>query len=358
MKLLYITNGINGSGGLERVLSVKASYLTEHYNYEVTIVSLNEIFPNSFYTFSPKIKLQTIFVSGNPIAYFIAYIKGLKKIVKEIKPDVISVCDDGLKGFFIPILLKISIPIIYERHASIKLNTNSTLKGKIIQFFMQKQIDKFSRFIVLNDSNKKEWHADNVIAIPNPLSIYPKKTAKLVEKKVIVVGSHSYNKGYDLLLLSWQKIVESNPDWELHIYGKKDIDSTFINLADILKLSNSVFFHEPVVNIQEKYLDASIAVLPSRTEGFGMVLIEAMACGVPCVAVDCPSGPKDLINKKEDGFLVENGNVDELVKSINLLISDEKLRKDMGLKAKDNVKRYMPEIIVSQWNQLFKELTI
>jgi glycosyltransferase involved in cell wall biosynthesis len=357
MKLLYITNGINGAGGLERVLSVKASYLAEHYNYDVTILSLNETHPNSFYSFSSKVVLRSIVVTGNPIVYLKTYVKGIKKTIKEIQPDIISVCDDGLKGFFIPNLVRTNIPIIYERHASIALNTNNTIKGKIMYYLMQKQASKFDRFVVLTDSNKKEWQANNVLAISNPLSFYPKVAAKLVAKKVIVVGSHSYNKGYDLLLETWATIAVENPDWELHIYGKIDKEKTYLKLADKLKITNSVYFHEPVADVKKEYLNSSLMVLPSRSEGFGMVLIEAMACGVPCVSFDCPSGPRDIIKNNEDGFLVANGNTVELAKAINQLIGNEQLRNHMGAKAKETVKRYLPENIVAQWDQLFKELT-
>ena len=357
MKLLYITNGINGAGGLERVLSVKASYLAEQYGYEVTILSLNDNYLNLFYTFSDKIKMVSIPVTGNPIAYVKAYVKGIKKTVKEIQPDVISVCDDGLKGFFVPTLLKTTIPIIYERHASIALNTNNAIKGKLMHFLMQQQAAKFARFVVLTDSNKKEWHTDNVIAISNTLSFYPKITSELLSKKVIVVGSHSYNKGYDLLLETWKKVARQNSDWELHIFGKIDKEQTYLKLADKLKITDTVCFHEPVAAIEKEYLNSSIMVLPSRTEGFGMVLIEAMACGVPCVSFDCPSGPRDIIKDKEDGFLVTNGSTVELAEGINKLISDSELRNKMGAKAKENVKRYLPSTILAQWDQLFKELT-
>lgn len=354
-KLLYITNGISGSGGLERVLSVKASMLADKYGYDVTILGLNKGNDTPFYLFSPKIKLKKIDVGGNPLHYFLQYKKGIQSVVDEIQPDIISVCDDGLKGFFIPRIIKTKAKIIYERHASILLNTDSSLKGKLVRKLMQRQINKFDRFVVLSPSNIKEWKGNNIISISNPLSFSQEMTSTLQNKKVIVVGSHSYNKGFDLLLDSWSIVEADCPDWELHIYGKIDKDETFVTYSHILELNN-VKFHNPVSDIQSKYAESSIFVLPSRSEGFGMVLIEAMSCGVPCVSFDCPSGPADIITHGEDGFLVEKENGEQLAEMIMLLIQNENLRKEMGVKAKQNVKRYNAETIVNQWDELFKEL--
>lgn len=117
-----------------------------------------------------------------------------------------------------------------------------------------------------------------------------------------------------------------------------------------------LFFFEPEKNILSKYLQSSIYVMSSRFEGFGMVLIEAMACGVPCVSFDCPFGPSDIIKNNEDGFIVENGNSEALAEKLNLVIEDDSLRKDFGVNAKQNVKRFLPEIILKQWVELFKEV--
>jgi glycosyltransferase involved in cell wall biosynthesis len=356
MKLLYITNGINAAGGLERVLSIKASFLADNYGYEVTILSLNSGHLNPFYTFSDKIKMKSIFVGGNPMQYTIAYIKGIKNTVSELKPDVIAVCDDGLKAFFTPLILGKKIPIIYERHASIELNTTKSIKGKLTKFLMKQLAKSFSKFVVLTTSNINEWKTNNITVIHNPVSFYPPESSLLTNNKVIAVGSHSYNKGCDLLLQAWNEINQTHPDWKLEIFGRIDKEETYIKLAKKLGLSDSVIFQNPVSDIRGEYLKASIMVLPSRTEGFGMVLIEAMACGVPCVSFDCPSGPKDIIEDGEDGFLIENGDIEAFAKAIMHLIENESLRKEMGAKAKENVKRYTPDKIAPIWDELFKSI--
>jgi glycosyltransferase involved in cell wall biosynthesis len=359
MKLLYITNGINGSGGLERVLSIKASYLAENLGYEVHIAGLNDSTSHLFYDFSAKIKLHAVAVSGNPIQYIKNYVSGFKKLVNQINPDIIIVCDDGLKGFFIPTILGKSKPIIYERHVSknIEFRKNASvfkmISTKIKLLLMDFLSKTFDKFVVLTNENRREWKGKNVVVISNPLSFYPNESSTLENKKVIAVGKQSHQKGYDLLLKSWKLVQQKNPDWQLEIYGKKDASQGLEELAKQLEIENSVAFFEPEKNIKEKYLQSSIYVMSSRFEGFGMVLIEAMACGVPCVSFDCPFGPSDIIKDNQDGFLVEKGNTIQLAEKLNVLIENEALRTDFGKKAKQNVKRFQPEIVLKQWDELF-----
>lgn len=357
-KVLYITNGINGPGGLERVLSVKASMLAEEYSYEVGILVLNNAHINPFFNFSDKIQMFSVSVNGGVISYALSYRKGLQQTVNNFNPDIISVCDDGFKAFFFPLVINTTARIIYERHVSKLIENKKSksltgsgavfLKWKLMEFLAK----RFDRFIVLTEGNKKEWRSlKNIAVIPNPLPFRSAKISAQNSRVVLCVGKISYQKGQDLLVEAWKKVHPAFPDWELHCYGKEDHE--FLNLPPG---DNNVHFFSPEKDIQQKYLEGAIYVMSSRYEGFGMVLIEAMDAGLPCVSFDCNYGPSDIISDGVDGFLVEKENTRDLADQLIKLMTNDTLRKEMGLLAKQNVQKYDANVVLKQWDHFFKTL--
>jgi glycosyltransferase involved in cell wall biosynthesis len=360
MKILYIVPTINNEGGVARVLSIKANYLVENFGYEVHILTQNEGNNPLFFSYNEKIVLHDLVLRGNKISFFFQYGKALKKALSDINPDIIVVCDNGLKAYCIPFIIKTNIPIVFECHGSKYIEEEEQSKyfssTKIRVLFKELSAKRFKKFVALSEESLKEWNVNNGVVIPNPIWFEVSTFADLKSKKVIAVGRHSYEKGLDRMLQIWQKVIVKHPDWNLEIYGKSNENQELQKLANSLDINNNVTFFEPVKNINDKYLGASIVVMTSRTEGFGMVLIEAMALGLPVVAYDCPCGPRSIIQNNENGFLVEDGNIDLFIQKIELLIEDDNLREQMGQNAKNSVSKYNLVTIMQQWKSLFEEL--
>lgn len=166
----------------------------------------------------------------------------------------------------------------------------------------------------------------------------------------------SKEKGYDILIDVWNIVFKKHTDWILEIYGEGSERKNLQEKINKLGLKESFLLKGVVKNIQNKYLESSIYVMSSRYEGFGMVLTEAMACGLPVIAFECPCGPKDIIKDNEDGFLIELGNIEQMAEKIEELIVNKEKRKFFGENAKINVQRFSQDKIMNKWKELFEEL--
>ena len=158
-----------------------------------------------------------------------------------------------------------------------------------------------------------------------------------------------------MLVDAWTLVHSRNPDWVLQIYGDGQKDKFTKQIVDN-KLTSCCFLFDSVKDLNEKFLESSIFAFSSRFEGFGMVITEAMSCGLPPVSFSCPCGPKDIIEDGISGFLVEPGDVRSLADKINYLIEHDNERKRIGANAKQRSKLFKIESIAEEWNNLFKEL--
>ena len=217
-----------------------------------------------------------------------------------------------------------------------------------------KQLDKF---IVLTEEDRNNWvELDNIEVIPDPLTFSPSSYSPLTEKRVIAVGRYVYQKGFDILLKSWSIVETECPEWSLTIIGQGERHK-YEALIDELKIDRThCKLIGPTERIQDEYMSSSLFVMSSRFEGFGMVLVEAMACGLPVVSFDCPCGPKDIIQNKIDGVLVENGNVDKLAEALIMMIQHPEQRKVMANRAIESVQRFRIDQIAEKWKLLFDAL--
>ncbi len=374
-RIAYCTPSLYIAGGVERVLTTKANYFADVLGYEIYIILTDGKGKEPYYKLSPKVKVIHLDINFEELWHLSflrkipVYLKKqrvfkrkLTEVLMEIKPDItvsllrreinfITSIKDGSKKVG-------EIHVNKLNYRNFEANNTNLVKELFSKWWMGNllsKLKKLDKFVVLSHEDKGYWHElDNVEVISNPLPFEPRKECALDSHRVIAVGRYVYQKGFDLLLDAWKIVNQKHPTWELHVYGSGD-KKTNIEQACRDDIKNC-FLEDAVNNIDEKYTESSIFVFSSRFEGFGMVLAEAMSCGLPCVSFACPCGPKDIINDGIDGLLVENGNVEELANKICYLIENEDIRKEMGKRAKINIQRYKEENIMKQWQNLFNEL--
>lgn len=219
-------------------------------------------------------------------------------------------------------------------------------------------IRKFDRIVLLTEQDREDnWKGwNNVEVIPNPLITIPDIIATLENKIVIAAGRQVRQKNYSSLISAWRIVNASHPDWELRIFGDGPKRPELENQIESMGLTGRIKLLGFSDDIQKEMSEASICVLSTICEGFGLVIIVAMSCGLPVVSYDCPCGSKDIISDGINGFLIHQGNEQQLGDRITNLIDDENLRLRLGAAALETTKMYQPELIAGLWMNLFRSL--
>ncbi|MEU1077085.1 MULTISPECIES: glycosyltransferase family 4 protein [unclassified Streptomyces] len=165
-------------------------------------------------------------------------------------------------------------------------------------------------------------------------------------------------KQYGLLIDAFATVAATHPHWKLRIYGRGPGHAALRARIEELGLSDHISLMGVNASLATEWAKASIAAVTSREESFGMTIVEAMQCGVPVVATDCPHGPREIIQDGEDGLLVPNGNSGAVAQGLMTLIADADLRRAMGNAARRNVQRYEPVNIAQLYESLIADLHV
>lgn len=232
-----------------------------------------------------------------------------------------------------------------------------TLKTLFDKMFLH-SLKRYDELVTLTQEDCKDWSRHrHAVCIPNPLTRFPEETHDGVERKhIIAVGRLYGQKGFDLLAEAWAKIAKRHPEWRITIFGDGNEKAVIEACIRRLGVEDSLTIHPSVANIYKEYLQSDFLVLSSRVEGFGLVLIEAMSCGIPCVSFNCPLGPGEIISDGVDGLLARNGDVAHLSEQMEYMITHPEERRKMGKAALIKAQQYDKEEIMQHWMQLFKEL--
>lgn len=374
MKILYNIATTSRSGGMERVLANKANYLAA-LGYEVVIVSTDRFGLPPFFHLDDKIRQINLHIEyegnngksfWNKLLHFPLkqwkHKKRLTEVLMRERPDITISMFNHDAGFITKI--KDGSVKLLEVHFSRFKRLQYNRKGlwRLVDLWLTKQDEKtakrFDRFVVLTEEDKENWGSqEHICVIPNANTFSPIRTAALDAKKVIAVGRYSYQKGFDRLIDAWRIVAKTCPDWQLEIVGEGDEKVALQNRIDRYGLAEQVKLMPATSAIEEVYLGASVMVLSSHYEGLPMVLLEAQSFGLPIVAFACQCGPKDIVADGETGYLVAEGDVQQLAERLINVMTNETLRKAMGRRAKEASHRYDEDRVMKQWIDMFKSLT-
>ena len=380
MKKVSILSLHLGYGGIEKCVTTLANSLCSRYEVEIAVCY--KLYDQPAFNIDDRVKikylnkdlkpnhdaLRAAFKSKNPFRIIKELTFGLKVLYyrKKSMTSYIMKCDSDviistrdvfnywLCGYGKTDTLKIG----WEHnhfHENYKYAGNVSRSARGLDY------------LVLVSSELQKFYAKELqnskcmcIYIPNTIESLPSRKAALENSKFISVGRLSKEKGYIDLLKVYKRVSRDYPDWTLDIVGDGSERESLDNFIKDNGLEGKVILH----GFQGKeYIDkllnqSSIYLMTSYTESFGIVLIEAMSHGVPCIAYDSAEGAREIINSGENGYLIKHRNLEAMVKKIEDLIKNKGERVKIGAQARESVKKYTSDVVSEEWFTLIEESDI
>lgn len=352
VKILFLIGNMSNGGGTERVLSVIAGGLSER-DHQVSVISLWGQKPSFF---PLREKIEVYWPEGRRISA-IGQFRRLAGIIKRTRPDFLVDVDSILGAYSVFLRKTVSdLRWISWEHFNYYYHFDH---NRILRRIIRRLVCRFAdMLIVLTDEDKKYYEKNlrlkcKIMRIYDPDPFVEKPQRQREERTILAAGRLVREKGFDLLIRSWELLETKYPEWSLLIAGEGRERERLERLAEKAGLKRLRFVG--FVNPMEKYYGRmAFFVLPSRDEGFGMVLVEAMHFGLPVVSYSCKAGPGEVVLDGENGFLAKPGDVAGFAEKMERLILDGELRGRMGMSAEKSVKRFERERILDQWEEMLE----
>ena len=379
MRIVYIIFSISKLTGIERMFVTQMNYLADSCGYEVTLLTYDQGDASDGYPLSDRVRhidynIKTFHVFRYPMVLrpFILWKwhrrlgKLIRNTIQETAPHIVVCSSYECTEMKIVLSLK-HVKRVVQVHSSY-LQSGGMLRSRHIENAIKlwykklvlaprviRQVRRFDSIVALTQGDAALWRSDRVSVIPNPLVVAAPQSEVAREKKIIAVGSLLMVKGFDMLLEAWGKLFRRHPDWQLEITGE-GIDRPYLERQ--MQTMQNVRILPNTHDIASRYLSGEIFAMTSRYEGFGLVLLEAMAFGLAPVAFDCDFGPREIITEGRDGFLVPVGDVELLAERLDYLMNNEAARHAMGMHAIGKARQYHVDRILPKFCQLYESLII
>lgn len=367
MNILVLVDELHKAGGLERSLAIKADAWSRA-GHNVTVLTLDAP-QGDFFPLAPSIARLSLGVRYNRSEPLLApqnvfsslrHLWRLWRFLWGGNYDVIVNSGYGFDFYFLPLLRRSGTLIVKENHSSRyflakdSLGVLGSVKWRVRQFF--ESMYDFVLFLSKEEAALSNLH--NCRVIPNAIRALrlqggvPRK-----RQHVIAAGRICHVKGFDRLVDAWALAATRIPGWSLHIYGDGEPHDVAELEAQITRygLCDRVKLWPATSEIQARMAESAIYAMTSRSECFPMVLLEAMQLGLPVVAFDCPTGPRNIVQHEVTGRLIADGDVHAFSAALVSLALDFDARARMGRASREVARRYEVEQVMSAWEALFND---
>lgn len=376
MKLIYCIRALYNPGGMERVLVNKVTWLVRELGWEILVVTTDQKGRPTFYPFPKEVRMIDLGINYSddndfsPCRKIAGYLRRRRRhrraltnlLLRERADVVVSLFPS--ESSFIPSIQDGSKKVLelhYCKFFRLQYGRKGIL-GLIDRWRTWKDdflVRRFDKFVVLTHEDRNYWgRLPNIEVIPNAAKNMSGHFSDVSAYRVIAVGRLDYQKGFDRLIQAWSLVQADDrfADWQLDIFGQGEWKDMLQQMIYEEGLQANAHINPPTKDIASEYVRSSLLVMSSHYEGFPMVMIEAMACGLPVVSFDYKCGPRDIIRHGENGLLVKDGDIRGLAEAMMMVMGDDAYRKRLSGAALNVVSTYSEEAVMGQWTRLFASL--
>lgn len=354
-KICIMLGSLNGVGGTGRAVSILANHLCERYN--TRILCYDQDIENIGYEVDKRIPIDSVFSKPTRMTYGIfKMIPYMTNYLKQNEIETVIIC--GALNFVGGIIAArlLGKKVICCDHSNYTCVYDAKFERESRNFAA-----RFSDYLVtltekdIANYKNKTTVKSRLLAIPNLIDDKLLLSSKdeqynINSHRIVSVGRLTYAKNYELMIEIAKEILDKNPGWSWDIYGTGELKETLLKKKNEINVPH-LFFKGNVDNMYDLYSAYSFLVMTSRYEGFPMVLIEAKARKLPCIAFDCQTGPSDIIANEIDGFVLPK-NKKLMIGTIQRMIRNEQLRRKLSDNTKFTLKKFSTEVTLKKWKEI------
>jgi glycosyltransferase involved in cell wall biosynthesis len=352
--ICFFIHNLSSHGGTERISISLANALSALEDFNVFMLS-QESFDSAFFPLDATIKTASLSISNADIRsnYFKA-VSRERKFLKTNKIDIVIDVDVILSSISLAATAFTPTKVISWEHYNYYTKAES-----VVRRMARKWAAHCSKALVTLTRQDMQFYKDNckvrttIITIPNFIDKFPFSSYADAQKTVLSIGHLERRKGFDLLLDAWNKIdPKVKEGWKLLIIGNGEEKENLEKQIQKDHAGDSVEILPPTNHIGEYYRKAAVFAMSSRAEGLPMVLIEAKSYGIPVIAFDCKTGPQEIVNNEQDGFLIPCFDTEIYAQNLSKLMQEPELRRKLSQNALKDRNRFLIENSLQLWVEL------